>query len=110
MRDLRLGLNIVDLRRARHALAADAASAVDDLLVSLSRYLEGAARAGAAAVPPPPALLGTIDEVIGTVVSGPPHTMRRDALLGLAGIRHALFPAAPLYAPKTQTESLVCAA
>ena len=88
----RIGLNIVDLRGARHALSEHARDAVDRLLDRLAADLR---RAPGAA---DPALLRTIDDALSSVVAGGGDG-RRAAVLGLVGLRRALFPSARAYGP-----------
>lgn len=89
---LRIGLNIIDLRRARYGLAASTVRAIDDMLDDLA----AAFRAHADATMPT-ALLSCIDAALTAVVKDPNERARDDALLGLVGIRRGLFPDAPAY-------------
>ena len=100
----RIGLNIVDLRGARHGLAAGPRAAVDRLLDRLARHVSRTALA------PDPALLAELDAALGAVVGDAPvgaspagevaaaSGAASQAVLGLVGLRRALFPAAPPYA------------
>jgi uncharacterized membrane protein YccC len=94
--ELRVGLNIVDLRRARHALADAPRGAIDAMLDGLAAYFHQRA-AGKPA--DPAALLAHIDAALTAVTAMPDGDGRRDALLGLVGIRCALLPGAPPYRP-----------
>ncbi|SED88518.1 FUSC family protein [Bradyrhizobium erythrophlei] len=89
---LRIGLNIIDLRRARYGLAASTVRAIDDMLDDLA----AAFRAHADEVMPAE-LLSCIDAALTAVVKDPNERARDDALLGLVGIRRGLFPDAPAY-------------
>ncbi|MGY3440689.1 MULTISPECIES: FUSC family protein [unclassified Bradyrhizobium] len=89
---LRIGLNIIDLRRARYGLAASTVDAVDDMLDNLA-----AAFRAHADQPLPDELLSCIDAALTAVVKDPNERARDDALLGLVGIRRGLFPDAPAY-------------
>jgi uncharacterized membrane protein YccC len=100
--DLRVGLNIVDLRRARHELPAAPRSAIEAMLDRLAAYFRRRA-AGEAA--DPRALLDGIDAALAAIVDVPDAAGRRDALLGLVGIRCALLPDAPPYRPATPPPS-----
>ncbi|SFV03386.1 Uncharacterized membrane protein YccC [Methylobacterium sp. 174MFSha1.1] len=85
---LRVGMNLVSLRRARHGLPSGAVAPLDDALDGVAAHYEG---------PRGPAsddLLRRIDAGLAGVgeAEGPG---RRDALLGLVGLRRALFPEAP---------------
>ena len=88
----RVGLNIVDLRGARRGLSEEARIAVDRLLDRLAGHF---ADHGAA---PDPLVLGDLDEALRTVVARP-EPAGREAVLGLVGLRRALFPGSPPYAP-----------
>ena len=104
----RVGLNVVDLRRSRHGLDAGARRAVDQVLDRLAVQY-GASRYGDSADRAAPTLLGDIDAALlaatddGT--AGEPTDAGglerapawRDAVLGLVGLRRALFPAAEAY-------------
>jgi uncharacterized membrane protein YccC len=93
---LRIGLNIIDLRRARYGLAAPTISVIDDMLDDLAI----ACRSHAGLMPP--ALLGRIDVALAQAVKDPNDSAREDALIGLVGIRRGLFPDAPAYRPRTE--------
>jgi uncharacterized membrane protein YccC len=94
--DLRVGLNIVDLRRARHALPDAARAAIDAMLDGLAAYFHLRA-AGQPADPAP--LLRDIDAALAAIAGLPDGDGRRDALLGLVGVRTSLLPDAPPYRP-----------
>ncbi|WFU33926.1 FUSC family protein [Bradyrhizobium brasilense] len=89
---LRIGLNIIDLRRARYGLAAVTVRAIDDMLDDLAAAFR--ARADQAM---PAELVSCIDTALTAVVKDPNERARDDALLGLVGIRRCLFPDAPAY-------------
>ncbi|AWB19789.1 FUSC family protein [Methylobacterium currus] len=85
---LRVGMNLVSLRRARHGLPPEAVAALDAALDAVASYYEG---------PRGPAsgdLLRRIDAALARVEETD-AAGRRDALLGLVGLRRALFPEAP---------------
>jgi uncharacterized membrane protein YccC len=99
--ELRAGLNIVDLRRARHGLAPRTLRAMDDLLDRLA-----VAFRGHAAGPMPPELLTQIDLTLTKAMTEVGDDVREDALIGLVGIRRGLFPDALAYQPKTPDPSI----
>ncbi len=102
--ELRIGLNIVDLRRARHVLPQAAIQALDGVLDGIAQVFASRARSPLRQVgPPPQALLRRIDEAIAEVVAVVPPAQQRDALLGLGGIRRGLFPGAAPYIPEPRT-------
>jgi hypothetical protein len=90
---LRLGLNIVDLRRARHGLSPRTLRAMDGMLdelaTSFRNYDGGAMLAG---------LLTQVDNALAEAMTER-GAARNDALIGLVGIRRALFPQASAYQP-----------
>jgi hypothetical protein len=94
LRELRVGLNIVDLRRARHHLSSRTLGAIDAMLDELAqcfRKHNGTAM--------PQALLGRVDHAMAAAIDEN-GTGRTDALIGLVGIRRGLFPDAPDYQPE----------
>jgi uncharacterized membrane protein YccC len=93
---LRVGLNIIDLRRARRGLTAATLSAIDDMLDQLA----AASRRGLSR-PMPAALLAHIDLALTRALDESDGKAKEDALIGLAGIRHGLFPNAPAYQPQS---------
>lgn len=95
MRELRVGLNIVDLRRARHVLSERTVGAVDAVLDRLAReFRQDGGR------PKTKALLSDIDHALSLTMEEPDETIRRDALIGLSGVRRGLFPDAAPYEPQ----------
>lgn len=92
LNQLRVGLNIIDLRRARHGLAPSTLTAIDAMLDRLA-----AACRNRAELPLPPALLACIDTAVAKTLNEPRASAKEDALIGLVGIRTALFPDAPGY-------------
>ncbi|MES5481452.1 FUSC family protein [Bradyrhizobium sp. INPA03-11B] len=89
---LRIGLNIIDLRRARYGLAALTVRAIDDMLDDLAAAFRAHADQAM-----PAELVSRIDATVTAVVKDPNERARDDALLGLVGIRRGLFPDAPAY-------------
>ncbi|MFD6318165.1 FUSC family protein [Methylorubrum populi] len=91
--EVRIGINIVELRRDRRHLSKPAREAVETLLAALSRHF------GAEAATPARALLDTIDDALGAVSLDARQASGRAALMGLVGIRRGLFADAPPYRP-----------
>lgn len=97
--EVRVGINVVELRRDRRGLPDAARAAVERLLAGLAHHF------GSAPGEPSADLLGTVDEALtavstddgGGVEGGVGATARRAVLLGLVGIRRSLFPDAPPY-------------
>jgi uncharacterized membrane protein YccC len=98
--DLRVGLNVVALRHARHGLGRASVAAIDAVLAPLARHYRGA---GA----PAPMLRARIDAALRTLVAdtrGPPAL---EAMTGLVGLRRGLFPDAPAPAADAAPEVIV---
>jgi uncharacterized membrane protein YccC len=91
--ELRIGLNVIDLRRARHALPREMLPALDRTLDLLAAYYRNTAPAA-----PPRTLLAAIDTALEQVMAKA-DAGRRDALIGLVGLRRGLFPAEAGFGP-----------
>ncbi|AWN36365.1 FUSC family protein [Methylobacterium radiodurans] len=97
--EVRVGINVVELRRDRRQLSAEGRAAVERLLAALARHFQG----GTAAAPA--ALLDTIDGALDAVCRDAgqdkgrmtDRSAGRAALMGLVGIRRGLFPDAAAY-------------
>ena len=92
---LRIGINIIDLRRARYGLAVSTISVIDDMLDQLAIACRSYAGGGM-----PRELLTSVDRALAQAVKDPNDSAREDALIGLVGIRRGLFPDAPAYRPR----------
>jgi uncharacterized membrane protein YccC len=97
--DLRIGVNIVALRRARRETSAEVVAAIDDVIDGLAGYYRRLARGpiGRPKHGPDPQGLERLDEAIATVISRARGDGERDALQGLVGVRLGLYPDAPPY-------------
>ncbi|MDA9430757.1 FUSC family protein [Bradyrhizobium sp. CCBAU 51627] len=93
---LRIGINIIDLRRARYRLAVSTISVIDDMLDQLAIACRNYAGGGM-----PRELLTSVDRALAQAVKDTDDSAREDALIGLVGIRRGLFPDAPAYRPRT---------
>ncbi|RUP13053.1 MAG: FUSC family protein [Methylobacterium sp.] len=89
--DVRVGINLVEVRRVRRRLTGPPRTAVDRALALAARQLRG--RTGR----PDSALLAALDDGLAAVADAAPAPERRAALIGLAGLRRGLFPDAPAY-------------
>ncbi len=98
---LRVGLNIIDLRRARHRLVPATVKAIDDTLdamaIAFRNHRSGAMSTG---------LLSHIDSALDEASHELDPAARDEALIGLAGIRSGLFPDAVPYAPPLPPRSM----
>jgi uncharacterized membrane protein YccC len=88
--DIRVGFNIIDLRRARYGVGLPVRERIDAMLDALADAYRVRREA-----PPDRRLLVCIDQALEAVAQGGAGTGRADALLGLVGIRRGLFPDAP---------------
>ncbi|OAF10394.1 FUSC family protein [Bradyrhizobium neotropicale] len=93
---LRIGINIIDLRRARYGLAASTIHVIDDMLDQLATACRSYSGGGM-----PSELLTSVDRALARAVKDPNDKPREDALIGLVGIRRGLFPDAPAYRPRS---------
>jgi uncharacterized membrane protein YccC len=91
--DLRVGVNIVELRQHRASLPQAAEASVNAMLKGV-----GAHYRRPIGEPPDKQLLGVIDEAIGAVAATSVAALP-DLLRALVGLRRALFPEGPPYAP-----------
>lgn len=96
--ELRVGLNILDLRRARHMLPPPVTAALDAVLDGVAAMFRG--RIAAPHGPQPPqSLLPRLDNALALATTLPPGPVQQETLLGLGGLRRALFPDAAGYVP-----------
>ena len=99
--EVRVGINLVELRRVRRHLTGPAAAAVDRLLTALGHYFR------TDAVHPPAALLEPLDASLDAIMTDEDESGRRAALLGLTDLRRSLFPnAAPYGGPAVREPGL----
>ena len=94
LRPLRVGLNIIDLRRARPSLSRRTLALIDEMLARLA--YDCRAHTGG---PLPYDLVTSLDRAIAATLHEPAGNTRNAALMGLIGIRCGLFPEAPAYQP-----------
>ncbi len=94
VRDLRVGLNLVELQRVRPTLGQGAGPALERIL----RGVAGHFRALSAKRPDPaPAeLLDSMDDLLSAIGAAPPCPERDRAVVALASLRRSLFPDALL--------------
>lgn len=92
---IRIGLNILDLRRARQGLPSPMRATLKHVLDGLeAEFLIRGGSAGAAA----PLSLPALDGALAQAAALAPSPARDDVLMGLAGVRLGLFPGAPVRA------------
>ncbi|KAA0682359.1 FUSC family protein [Roseomonas genomospecies 6] len=100
--DLRVGLNVAELQRARRALGGPAAPHMARLLGAVGQHFRGLSsrRPGT----PPAEVLPMMDAALSNL-SAEPHSAERDrAVIALAGLRRALFPHLTFAAPESPCE------
>ena len=95
--DLRIGVNMVELRRDETSLPPPVRAAVDALLVQTAARFAHQAHKGIVEAPSPE-LLRDIDRALDVTVAMP-AAGTRDALMHMVGIRRVLFSNAPPYQP-----------
>lgn len=89
--DVRIGINLVALRRIRSGVTGDQADEFDRLMAALSQHFQGGA------IHPPATLLASIDRCIDRFAADRECSVRRAAMLGLTDLRRGLFPNATPY-------------
>lgn len=96
LRDLRVGRNVIRIRRAQQIATQPAREPLDALLSQTRAfYADRAARGHAER--PPASLLAAIDAALAALPGLPPGETRRHGLLALTGLRRNLFPGARAY-------------
>lgn len=96
LKDLRVGRNVIRLRRAQTGAPEAAAGPIGALLSQVGAYYSARGRRGGS-LEPPPALLAGIDEALSALHAAPAGENRRHGYLALAGLRRNLFPEASAY-------------
>jgi uncharacterized membrane protein YccC len=91
--DLRIGRNIIPLRRALSHVPHDTRHRLGTVLAGLASFYTGRWRRGQAAEAPPE-LLASIDQALRALLELPQDDFRRPALRALVGMRCNLFPSA----------------
>ncbi|MCC5099209.1 FUSC family protein [Xanthomonas campestris] len=88
--EIRVGLNILQLRRARHGLPPASIAAVDAILADVATHYRQQV-AHKRPLPGPDTLRKRLDASLARVGQVPAGTHRDEALLGLIGLRSSLF-------------------
>jgi uncharacterized membrane protein YccC len=94
--DLRVGRNVIRIRRALVAVPHDERRALGGVLAGISR-LFAARRKSGLPEPAPAGLLRAIDLAIGALAPPAGSAPRREAVIALVSLRCSLFPAAAPY-------------
>ena len=101
--DLRTGLTVADIQRARTVVGPVAERSLGRVLIHVAGYFRK--RGIGRALPVPAVLLAEIDEAIGDVAGDRPTPERQVCLWSLTGLRRNLFPHAGPYIPVTLSEA-----
>nr|WP_209768752.1 FUSC family protein [Azospirillum rugosum] len=102
--DLRIGLNIAELQRARRALGAPAAPHVAKLLGAVGQHFRDLS--AKRPTPTPAEVLPMLDAALSNVAAEPRSPERDRAVVALAGLRRSLFPGTAPVAPPVLLESV----
>ncbi|HEY1944077.1 MAG TPA: FUSC family protein [Roseiarcus sp.] len=95
LRDLRLGVGIVELKRLRTTVDADTRREVDAMFAELAKHFDALSRGKPAAVST--GVVARLDAAMAAILELP-DPVDRDAAIGAAiGFRRNLFPHAPAY-------------
>jgi len=89
--EVRIGLNVLNLRRARGDLPLADQQALDQMLGAVAGHYRACERAGRP-LPPPQALKVELETLLSRLRTLPPGNVRDETLLGLIGLRFGLFP------------------
>ena len=96
--DVRVGINLVEIRRVRRRLSGAARRSIDDVLGLVADQKRSLP------AEPGPDLLAALDAGLDAVAAAVTSPERKAALIGLAGLRRGLFPDAPSYRPPALQE------
>ena len=94
LRDLRIGLNTLDLQVEREKVRPGLRASIDSVLREVRVYFERCVAHGGR-LAPPAALLTAIDSAIDGTVNVPVDTVQRDSMHALVSLRLAAFPNTP---------------
>ncbi|HVJ51727.1 MAG TPA: FUSC family protein [Aliidongia sp.] len=97
LRDLRLGVSIIDLRNVAADLDAAVRRRIDTLMATLSDYYRTLGRGRRP--PLSPGCVEDIDAAMAAVLRLPDPTERTRGIVATVGLRRNLFPEAPAYQP-----------
>ena len=111
--EARVGLNILQLRRARHALPERSREAIEQILDAVAAHYRRQVNAQRA-LPVDDAVRERLEASLARVGGVAASPARDEALMGLVGLRFALFPCDPAMAcgaghPAVGTDTLPCA-
>ncbi|WP_457318110.1 FUSC family protein [Stenotrophomonas sp. P5_B8] len=93
--EARIGLNILQLRRARHGLPPASMQAIESILDDVGAHYR-AQVARRAPLPAPAGLQAKLEASLKRVQTVDAGKARDEALMGVLGLRYALFPDAPV--------------
>jgi uncharacterized membrane protein YccC len=96
--EVRIGIDIVELRRVRGNLPPKPAAAFDVVLSAIATHFQ------TDAIQVPAKVLALIDAALDSIVALEAGSVRQTALLALTDLRRGLFPNAPFYQPALEPE------
>jgi uncharacterized membrane protein YccC len=97
LNDLRIGLNLIDVRQVRAELPPPSVDALDRVLDGIARTFRR--RTAGAPEPAEPALLASLDRARAELAHAPQGSARDRGFAALTGLRRNLFPAAAAATP-----------
>ena len=100
LRDLRTGVTIIELQETVSRLDQRSNKSLAVVLPGVAGHFRALARGRRQ--PPGPALLASIDALIGDMLAVSSRTLRHSGLTAAIGLRRNLYPDAPPYAAETQ--------
>jgi uncharacterized membrane protein YccC len=103
--EVRVGLNILQLRRARNALPDSSRQALEAILDEVAAHYRQQA-AQRRPLPCPDSLRERLDISLARIEALAPGKTRDEALMGLIGLRYGLFPASPPQSPLATAAAL----
>ncbi|BAI74596.1 efflux transporter permease subunit (plasmid) [Azospirillum sp. B510] len=104
VRDLRVGLNLVELQRARPVLGSVGGEALERLLGGVAAHFR--ALSAKRPDPAPTNLLRSMDDLLAVIAAAPLCTERDRAVVALASLRRSLFPDVVLEASPSIHETM----
>jgi hypothetical protein len=100
LRDLRTGVVVIELQETVSRLDGQGNKSLAAVLPGVAHHFRALVRRRRQ--PPGPALLASIDVLIGDMLTVSSRTLRQTGLAAAIGLRRNLYPDAPPYAAETQ--------
>lgn len=99
LKDLRAGINVIELQRHKQLLLRDNRKAIDGVLDRIAVHYQ-AKRAGQATDPPDDDLLAALDHALQSLEDGVVSSAVKGARRACVGLRYNLFPTATAFLPE----------